>query len=447
MFDQLTQRLQGIFGRLRGKGKLNESDVNEVLREVRLALLEADVNFKVVREFIARIRAKAVGEEVFNSLSPAQTVVKIVHAELVALLGSKTAKLTVAPAPPTVVLLSGLQGSGKTTTAAKLALASRKGGKKPYLVAADVHRPAAVDQLQALGRQLDIPVYAEEGVQDAAGIAGRGVARAKSLARDLVLVDTAGRSQLDEEMMEEAGRIAAAVRPTEILLVVDAMTGQEAVAVAEGFRARLQLTGLILTKLDGDARGGAALSIREITGCPILYVGVGEKPDALEPFHPDRLASRILGMGDVLTLIEKAQEVVDVQKAAQMERKLRRAELTLEDFLEQLRQVRRMGPLNQILSLLPGVGELKKMKNMEVDERELSRVEAIICSMTRDERHNPVVINGSRRRRIANGSGCSVQDVNRLLKQFEDTRKLLKNLAGMKKGKHPFPPGIPGFKP
>ncbi|HLT58763.1 MAG: signal recognition particle protein [Limnochordales bacterium] len=432
MFSNLAEKLQTALGKLRGRGKLSEQDVEQALREVRLALLEADVNFRVVKDFLGRVKERAVGHEVMKSLTPGQQVVKIVHEELTALMGGSHARLDLSGRPPHGVMLVGLQGAGKTTSAAKLASALRKQGHRPLLVAADVYRPAAIRQLQVLGEQLNLPVFALGERHDPVDIAQAGMSHAKSHGNDIVIIDTAGRLHIDEELMDELGRIAAAVRPKETLLVLDAMTGQEAVNVAERFNQQLELTGFILTKLDGDARGGAALSVRAVVGKPIKYVGVGEKLDALEPFHPERMASRVLGMGDVLTLIEKAQAAMDAETAEKMAAKLRTADFTLEDFLEQLRQVRNMGPLDQLLGMMPGFAGAKQLQGLQVDEKQLRRVEAIIQSMTPQERAQPGIINGSRRRRIARGSGTSVQDVNRLLKQFEQTRALFKQLGGTK---------------
>ncbi|TAM74251.1 signal recognition particle protein [bacterium] len=440
MFESLSTRLGAIFERLSSRGKLNEADVAEVLREVRVALLEADVSLGVTKEFVARVREKAVGAAVLESLTPAQSVVKIVHEELVALMGGEQSRLQFASAPPTVVMLVGLQGSGKTTHAGKLALRLKEQGRRSLLVAADVYRPAAIDQLKTIGAQIETLVYDEGSAAspgDPVAIARNGVERARSLGIPTVIVDTAGRLQIDEPLMQELERIKAAVKPTEILLVADAMTGQEAVNVAKGFDERLGITGVILTKLDGDARGGAALSIRHVTGAPIKFVGTGEKLAALEPFYPDRLASRILGMGDVLTLIEKTQAVYSQEQAKQLERKLRKAEFTLEDFLAQLRQVRKMGPLGDLMKMIPGVS--KAMANVELDEREVNRVEAIILSMTPRERIKPDILNASRRKRIAAGSGMRVQDVNRLVKQFEQTRQLMKQFGGGRRPRLPMP--------
>ncbi|TAM91218.1 signal recognition particle protein [bacterium] len=440
MFESLSTRLGAIFERLSSRGKLNEADVAEVLREVRVALLEADVSLAVTKEFVARVREKAVGAAVLESLTPAQSVVKIVHEELVALMGGEQSRLQFASAPPSVVMLVGLQGSGKTTHAGKLALRLKEQGRRSLLVAADVYRPAAIDQLKTIGAQIETPVYDEGSAAspgDPVAISRNGVERARSLGIPTVIVDTAGRLQIDEPLMQELERIKAAVKPTEILLVADAMTGQEAVNVAKGFDDRLGITGVILTKLDGDARGGAALSIRHVTGAPIKFVGTGEKLAALEPFYPDRLASRILGMGDVLTLIEKTQAVYSQEQAKQLEHKLRKAEFTLEDFLAQLRQVRKMGPLGDLMKMIPGVS--KAMANVELDEHEVNRVEAIILSMTPRERIKPDILNASRRKRIAAGSGMRVQDVNRLVKQFEQTRQLMKQFGGGRRPRLPMP--------
>lgn len=433
VFEGLSERLSAVFKRLRTHGKLTEKDVDEALREVRLALLEADVNFKVVKQFISRVRERAVGQEVLESLTPAQNVIKIVHEELIGLLGGSQAKLTVADAPPTVVMVVGLQGSGKTTTCAKLANLMKTHGRRPLLAACDVYRPAAVKQLQVLGEKLDVPVFSMGTDKDPVDIARAAVQAAVSKARDLVIIDTAGRLHIDDELMQELVRIKEAVKPHEILLVVDAMTGQDAVTVAQSFGERLDLTGLVLTKLDGDARGGAALSIRTVTGKPIKFAGMGEKLDALEPFHPDRMASRILGMGDILSLIEKAEANLDKEKAKKLEEKLLKADFTFEDFLDQMKQIRKMGPLDQLLGMIPGFSANKALKGLSVNEKDLAHIEAIINSMTPEERRNPSIIDGSRRRRIAKGSGTKVHDVNALLKQFAETRKLLKQLGALDK--------------
>ena len=426
MFATLSDRLGAIFQRLRSRGKLTEGDVSEVLREVRIALLEADVNLKVVKDFISSIRERAVGAEVLESLTPAQSIIKIVRDGLVDLMGTQAAPVRFAPSGPTAMMLVGLQGSGKTTHAAKLALRFKEHGRRPLLVACDVYRPAAVTQLQVLGEQIGVPVYHEPDAKPAS-IAARAMDEARRVGHGAVLIDTAGRLQIDEALMQELEDLKAAVAPLEILLVVDSMTGQEAVNVAKTFDERIDITGMILTKLDGDSRGGAALSIRAVTGKPVKFAGVGEKVTALEPFHPDRLASRILGMGDVLTLIEKTQSVYDEEKAKELAGKIRRQTFTLQDFLDQLRQVRRMGPLGDLLKMVPGMGKLAA--NANVDEREVARIEAIICSMTPRERSDPRVLNASRRRRIAAGSGTQVQDVNRLIKQFDQSRQMMKQLS------------------
>jgi signal recognition particle subunit SRP54 len=444
VFESLANRLQETFNRLRGKGKLTESDVKEAMREVRLALLEADVNFKVVKDFVEKVRERAVGQEVLQSLTPGQHVIKIVNDELTALMGGTQAKLNISPKPPTVIMMVGLQGAGKTTHTGKLARLLQKENKKPLLVACDIYRPAAIKQLQVLGEQLQVPVFSLGDQVSPVEIAMKALEHAKSYGHDFVLIDTAGRLHIDEALMDELRNIKSAVNPDEILLVVDAMTGQVAVEVAETFHKTLEITGAILTKLDGDTRGGAALSIRAVTGTPIKYVGIGEKIDAIEPFHPDRMASRILGMGDVLTLIEKAQAAIDHEKAMDLERKMRNADFTLEDFLEQLQQVKNLGPLDQILGMLPGMNKIKGMQNVNLDNKQINRIEAIIQSMTPAERRDPKIIDSSRRKRIAKGSGTTVQDVNRLLKQFEEMQKLMKQFSGMakklkgKKGKKGF---------
>ncbi|NLG86533.1 MAG: signal recognition particle protein [Firmicutes bacterium] len=441
MLESLAEKIQSALKKLGSKGRLTEADVKAALREVRLALLEADVNFKVVKEFIGRVQEKAVGQEVLTSLTPAQQVIKVVQGELTALLGGEATRLQRAATSPTVYMMVGLQGAGKTTTAAKLARKLAKEGYRPLLVAADVYRPAAIKQLQVLGENLKIPVFSM-GEQDPVSIVSAAVEKARREAYDPVLIDTAGRLHIDEDMMAELVKIKEAVSPTETLLVVDAMTGQDAVTAAAAFQEKLGLTGCILTKLDGDARGGAALSVRAVTGVPIKFIGVGENTDALEIFHPERLATRILGMGDVLTLIEKAEQTMDAEKSRQLEQKLRRAQFTLDDFRTQLQEVRKMGPVDQLLGHLPGFGQLKKMPGFKVDEKELVRVEAMISSMTVEERAFPEIIDASRKRRIARGSGTTVQDVNRLLKQFTDMRKLLKQFGRLeKKGKAMLPMG------
>jgi len=427
MFQGLSDKLQETFKRLKGKGRLKEADVNEAMREVRVALLEADVNFKVVKEFVAKVKERSIGQEVLESLSPAQFVIKIVHEEMIELMGGATGKILIASKPPTVILLIGLQGAGKTTHAAKLANMLKKQGKHPLLVACDIYRPAAIKQLQVLGDQLDVPVFSM-GQEAPVEIATASIKHANSYGQDVVIIDTAGRLQINEELMTELRDIKAAVRPNEILLVADAMTGQDAVNVAESFHKEMGIDGVILSKLDGDTRGGAALSIKAVTGCTIKFAGIGEKMDALEPFHPDRMASRILGMGDVLTLIEKAQESFDEKKAKEMEQKLRKSELTLEDFLEQMQQMKKMGPLSSIMEMLPG-GMGKQLKDVTIDEKDTAHMEAIIRSMTVEERRKPSVIKDSRKKRIAKGSGTKVQDVGRLLKQFEQMQKMMKQFA------------------
>jgi len=431
MFDALTDRLQGVMQGLRGHGKLTAEDIDAAMREIRLALLEADVNFKVVREFVAHVKERALGSEVMESLTPAQQVVKIVNEELVALMGSGDSRLAFSGHPPTIVLLAGLQGSGKTTTCAKLAKLLKKDGKSPVLIAADVYRPAAIDQLQTLAARVGVPIYAPGADVDPVDIARDGVAFARQHG-DVAIIDTAGRLHVDEELMTELVNIAGAVKPHNVLLVVDAMTGQDAVNAADAFKGHVDLDGVVLTKLDGDARGGAALSVRAVTGKPIKFASTGEKLDDFDVFHPDRMASRILGMGDVLSLIEKAEESLDEKQAAEMEAKLRRAEFTFEDFLDQLKQVRKMGSLSSILGMLPGVPGMKDLKNAQVDDSQLDRIEAMIFSMTRQERRHPDIIDGSRRRRIAAGSGTSVQDVNSLLKQYREMQKMLKMFSSGK---------------
>lgn len=432
MFESLTEKLQNVFKKLRGKGTLSEQDVADALREIRLVLLEADVNYKVVKDFTNTVRERAIGQDVLKSLTPTQQVIKIVNEELTSLLGGSEVGLDLA-GKPAVVMLVGLHGSGKTTSAAKLANMVRKQNRKPLLVALDVYRPAAVKQLQVLGEQLGIPVFALGDKHDPVDIAKAAVSSAANAGQDVVIMDTAGRLHIDEELMGELSRIRDAVSPKEILLVVDAMTGQDAVNIAEQFNNALGVTGFILTKLDGDARGGAALSIKAVTGKPIKLVGVGEKLDALETFHPERMASRILGMGDVLSLIEKAEAVLDKQKAEDLERKLKENKFDFEDYLDQLQQMRKMGPLDQILSMLPGFNA-RAMQGMEIDERQLARTEAIIRSMTKQERRHPEILNGSRRRRIANGSGTSIQEVNRLIKQFEEMKKMIRGFAEIEQG-------------
>ena len=439
MFDALSERFDTIFTRLRGRGRLNDTDVDEVAREIRVALLEADVNVRVVRAFIGRVKERAMGADVTKSLTPAQQVIKIVHEELVNTLGGATGKLTMSSKPPTVVMLAGLQGSGKTTAAGKLARHLKSQGLGVLLVAADLQRPAAVEQLRVLGKRLDLPVRsAGDGVAaDPVSVARSSLDEAARLGRNVVIVDTAGRLQVDEELMDELRHVRDVVQPHNTLLVVDAMTGQEAVNVAEAFDQAVGLDGVILSKIDGDARGGAALSVKEVVGKPILFAGTGEKLEDFEPFHPDRMASRILGMGDMLTLIEKAEATFDKTQTAKTEERLRKGQFTLEDFLDQMRQVRKMGPLQNIVKMMPGLP--KELKQAQVDESELTRVEAIICSMTPAERRDPAVINGSRRLRIAGGSGTTTQDVNALLKQFKMVQQVMRSMAQGKRPKMPIP--------
>ena len=434
VFEGLADKLQNTFKRLRGKGKLTEDDVSEAMREVRLALLAADVNLKVTKEFIKKVKERAIGEEVLKSLTPGQQVIKVVHEELIELMGGSQSKITIAPKPPTVIMLVGLQGAGKTTTSGKLANLLRKQGRRPVLVAGDVYRPAAIKQLQVLGKSLDIPVFSMGDKQNPVDIAKGAMEYANSNGHDLVIIDTAGRLHINEELMTELEDVRKVANPTEILLVVDAMTGQDAVKVAESFNQHLEITGVILTKLDGDTRGGAALSVKAVTGKPIKFAGMGEKLDNIEPFHPDRMASRILGMGDVLSLIEKAQENIDQDEALKLQQKLRKAEFTFEDFLQQMQQMKKMGPLQNILEMIPGLGgkQLKELQG-QIDEKELAHTEAIIQSMTPEERRKPEIIKGSRRKRIAKGSGVKVQDVNRLIKQFDQSRKMMKQFGDMEK--------------
>jgi signal recognition particle subunit SRP54 len=449
MFDSLSDRFDGIFKRLRGKGRLSEADVDEVLREIRVALLEADVNLKVVREMVASIREKAIGADLSKALNPAQQVIKLVHEELVTALGGETLKLSFASKPPTVVLMAGLQGSGKTTNSAKLARWFKAQGRQPLLVGADLQRPAAVEQLRTLGRQIDVPVFSEN--LDPVEVSRLGIEEARRLGRDVVIVDTAGRLSIDAELMDEVRRISDTVQPDYTFLVIDAMTGQDAVATAENFNATLEINGVIMTKLDGDARGGAALSVKNVTGKPIAFASVGEKLDAFEQFHPDRMAQRILGMGDVLTLIEKAEQVFEKDQAEAAANRLMDGQFTFDDFLEQMQQVRKMGSLNSLIGMMPGIP--KELKNANIDDGELNRVEAIIRSMTLQERARPELINGSRRNRIAQGSGVTVGEVSRLVKQFQDVQKMMKKMGGLgsRKGKGKrraapaMPPGFPGL--
>ena len=447
-FESLSNKLSAVFKQLRGKGKLTEKDVKEAMREVRLALLEADVNFKIVKEFVSSVTEKAVGDEVLRGLNPGQSVIKIVNDEMTALMGSTQSRLSFSGNSPSVFMMVGLQGSGKTTTSGKIAAQLRKQGKTPLLVACDIYRPAAIKQLQVVAANLNIPVF-EKGGQNPVQTALEAVEHARDHGMDVVIIDTAGRLHIDDELMGELAEIKTAVRPQEILLVVDAMTGQDAVNVAENFSEKIGIDGIIITKLDGDTRGGAALSVRKITGKPIKFVGMGEKVDDLEPFHPDRMASRILGMGDVLTIIDKAQQAFDEDEALELERKLRKNQFTLDDFLTQMQQVKKMGPLKNILGMLPGAGGLK-IDESDIDEKAMGHVEAIIQSMTPKERENPTVLNASRKRRIASGSGRNIQEVNRLLKQFEEMKKMMKQFTdmgkmGKKRGKHAFG-GLPFMK-
>jgi signal recognition particle subunit SRP54 len=439
MFDSLTDRLDGIFTRLRSRGRLSEKQIDDVLREIRLALLEADVSLRVVKAFVKDVRERAEGAEIHKSLTPAQQVIKLVHAALIDVLGREAEGLVPTDRPPRVILIAGLQGSGKTTAGAKLALSLKKQGRRPLLAAADLRRPAAISQLQLLGGQAGVPVHAEIGADDAVAVASEALQIATDDGYTDLIVDTAGRMHVDRELMAELGNVAGAIQPTETLLVCDAMTGQDAVNVAESFLEEVDVTGVILTKLDGDARGGAALSMAYVTGRPIKFAGVGEKLDDFEPFHPDRMASRILGMGDVLTLIEKAETAFDAAEAEELEEKFRKADFTFEDFLNQMQALKKMGPLSQVLGMIPGMSKLP-IGDDQVD-RQLPKIEAMIRSMTPQERNNPQVINGSRRRRIASGSGTSIQDINQLLKQFEGVRKMMKSMTGGK-GKMRMPPGM-----
>ena len=455
IFEGLADRLQETFKKLRGHGRLTEDDVNEAMRDVRMALLEADVNFKVVKDFVKKVKERAVGQEVLETLTPAQVVIKIVDEELTSLMGGTQSKINISPKPPTIIMLVGLQGAGKTTSAGKLGVALKKKGKRPILVAADIYRPAAIKQLQVIGGQLDIPVFSMPQGTDAVTIAKSSLDFAAHRAADVVIIDTAGRLQINRELMEELKSIKAEVNPHEILLVVDAMTGQEAVNVAKSFNEDLSVDGVILTKMDGDARGGAALSIKAVTNCPIKFIGMGEKLEPLEPFYPDRMASRILGMGDVLSLVEKAQEVYDAKQAKEIQKKFRKDEFTLDDFLEQMQQVKKLGSLEQILGMIPGMGNLKKQlegADIDLNGKEIRRIEAIIRSMTPKERADIKIIDGSRRKRIARGSGTSVQEVNKLIKQFAEMRKMMKKMKNLKGGKGlgsfrmPKIPGLPFMK-
>ncbi|MBE5813067.1 MAG: signal recognition particle protein [Clostridiales bacterium] len=434
VFEGFSEKIQNIMQKVRGKTRITEDDIKEISREIKLALLEADVNFKVVKDFIAKVSEKAMGQDVLKSLTPGQQVVKIVHDELVSLLGDTSSKLNFNPNDITVFLMVGLQGSGKTTATGKLANYLRKQGKNPMMIACDVYRPAAIKQLQVLGEQLNIPVFADENSKDVSQIAKDGIKLAKSKGNNVVIIDTAGRLHVDEELMQELITLKSNVKPYEILLVVDAMVGQDAVNVAKSFDEQLGIDGIIMSKLDGDTRGGAALSVKAVTGKPIKFASVGEKLNELEQFHPDRMASRILGMGDVLSLIEKAEENFEEEEARKLEKKIREATFTLEDFLAQMQQIKKMGPISQVIGMLPGVGS--QLKNIPIDDKQIARVEAIVLSMTKKERNNPDIINASRKKRIAAGCGMQVQDVNRLLKQFEDMKKMMKQFS---KGKMRLP--------
>lgn len=432
IFEGLAEKLQNTLGKLKGKGKLSEADVKAAMREVKLALLEADVNFKVVKNFVSDVRERAVGDEVMESLTPGQQVIKIVNEELTKLMGETESKINFASNPPTIIMMCGLQGAGKTTMSGKLSRLFKQKGKRPLLVACDIYRPAAIKQLEVVGGKVDVPVFAMGDKQNPVNIAKASIEHAKKHGNDVVIIDTAGRLHIDEDLMTELQNIKKEVKPDEILLVVDAMTGQDAVTVAESFNEKLEINGVILTKLDGDARGGAALSIRAVTNKPIKFVGMGEKMDQLEVFHPDRMSSRILGMGDVLSLIEKAQESFDAKKAMELEKKLKSQQFTLDDFLDQLEQMKNLGPLNKIMEMIPGAGS-KQLKGLSVDEKELVKIEAVIKSMTKKERQDPSIVNGSRRKRIAEGSGTKIQDVNKLLKQFKEMKKMMKKFSGMEK--------------
>jgi len=455
IFESLAEKLQDTFKKLRGHGRLSEDDVNTAMRDIRMALLEADVNFKVVKNFVAKIKERAIGANILESLTPAQAVIQIVNEELTQLMGGSVSRLTIAPNPPTIIMMAGLQGAGKTTSVGKLGTMLKKQGKRPLFVAADIYRPAAIKQLQVIGEQLDIPVFTMPEGTNPVTIADEAIKHALSHANDIVIIDTAGRLHINEELMQELKSIKSTVHPHEILLVVDAMTGQDAVNVAESFNKDLGLDGVVLTKMDGDARGGAALSVKAVTGCPIKFVGTGEKLEALEMFYPDRMASRILDMGDVLSLIEKAQETFDADEAKKMEKAFRKNQFTLDDFLDQMQQVKKLGSLDKILGMLPGMGGLKKkMGDIDMDlknNKEIAHIEAIIRSMTPAERNNTKIINGSRRKRIASGSGTKVQDVNKLLKQFDEMKKMMKKMTNMK-GKNGksmmkgLPKGLGNFK-
>lgn len=432
IFESLSNKLQGALNKLKGKGKLNEKDIDEAMRDIRLSLLEADVNFKVVKDFIKSVKERSMGSEVMESLTPGQQVVKIVNEEMIKILGEKESKIQFSSSEVTVIMMCGLQGAGKTTTAGKLALRFKKQNKRPLLVACDIYRPAAIKQLEVVGKSVEVPVFKIEGETDPVLIAEKSLQEARKNGNDVLIIDTAGRLHIDEKLMAELIQIRNKVKPSEVLLVLDAMTGQDAVKIAESFNKDMEITGLILTKVDGDARGGAAISIRAVTSKPIKFVTTGEKMADLEAFHPDRMASRILGMGDLLSLIEKAQESFDSKKVKEMEEKLRGQGFTLDDFLDQMEQMKSLGPLDQLLEMIPGANS-KQLKNLKIDEKELVYIKAIIQSMTKKERKDPTIINGSRRKRIANGSGTSVQRVNKLLKQFIETQKMMKKMGGMNK--------------
>ncbi len=449
IFEGLADKLQGALGKLKSKGKLTEKDVKDAMREVKLALLEADVNFKVVKDFVKKVQERAVGQDVMESLTPAQHVIKIVNEELTSLMGDVQSKIMISPKPPTVIMLVGLQGAGKTTTSGKLGGYFKKQGKKPLLVACDIYRPAAIKQLQVVGEKLDIPVFSMGDKESPVNIAKAGYNHAVKNNHDLVIIDTAGRLHIDETLMEELQNIKSEVKPHEILLVVDSMTGQDAVNVAQSFNDALGVDGVVLTKLDGDTRGGAALSIRAVTQKPIKFIGMGEKLDDLEPFHPDRMASRILGMGDILSLIEKAQENIDLEKAKELESKIKKQDLDFEDFLEQMEQIQKMGPLNKVIEMIPGMGQVKdQLGDIDMNNKEIVRTKAIVQSMTIEERRNPSILNASRKKRIARGSGTSVQDVNRLIKQFGEMKKMMKMFTGTQKSmkKRGGFAGLPFFK-
>ena len=449
IFEGLSDKLQGALSKLKSKGKLTEKDVKDAMREVKLALLEADVNFKVVKDFIKKVQERCVGQEVMESLTPGQYVIKIVNEELTSLMGDVSSKVVISPKPPTVIMMVGLQGAGKTTTSGKLGGYFKKQGKRPLLVACDVYRPAAIKQLQVVGEKLDIPVFNMGDKESPVNIAKAGLSHALKNNNDLVIIDTAGRLHIDENLMDELKSIKSEVRPHEILLVVDSMTGQDAVNVAESFNEALGVDGVVLTKLDGDTRGGAALSIRAVTQKPIKFIGMGEKLDDLEPFHPDRMASRILGMGDILSLIEKAQESMDLDKARELEQKIKKQDLDFEDFLQQMEQIQNMGPLDKILGMMPGMGNIKdQLGDVDLNGKEMKRTKAIVQSMTVEERRNPVILNASRKKRIARGSGTSVQDVNRLIKQFNEMKKMMKMFTGSQKSmkKRGGFAGLPFFK-